>query len=128
MILPQLTVSCYLPKMLEFTKWVNSDLAKGFTVSQVAQKHGWPEYLVWSQVLVNTDDFNRFKALQWGILKWLSGMRLFPRIKCSAGCVFYIISFNLGGGILMLVLAHIVENELICRRVRYSYGSPPAGS
>jgi len=43
---PQQTISRYLPKMLEFTKWVNSDLAKGFTVPQVAQKHGWPEPLV----------------------------------------------------------------------------------
>ncbi len=66
-ILPQLTVSCYLPKMPQVAKWVNSDLLKGFTVPQVAQKHGWPEPLVWSQALVNTDDFNRFKALQWGI-------------------------------------------------------------
>ena len=48
-------------------KSVNSDLLKGFTVPQVAQKHAWPEPLVWSQALVNTDDFNRFKALQWGI-------------------------------------------------------------
>jgi hypothetical protein len=53
--------------MLEFTKWVNTDLSKGFTVPQVAQKHGWPESLVWSQALVNAGDFDRFKALQWGI-------------------------------------------------------------
>ena len=54
---PQQTISRYLPKMLEFTKWVNSDLLKGFTVPQVAPKHGWPEPLVWSQALVNADDF-----------------------------------------------------------------------
>ena len=48
-------------------KWVNSDLSKGFTVPQVAQKHGWPEPLVWSQALVNKDDFSRFKALNWGL-------------------------------------------------------------
>jgi hypothetical protein len=56
--------------MFEFTKWVNIDLSKGFTVPQVAQKHGWPESLVWSQVLVNADDVDRFKALQWGIRTW----------------------------------------------------------
>ena len=67
---PQQTISRHLPKMLEFTKWVNSDLSKGFTVPQVAQKHGWPEPLVWSQALVNTNDFDRFKALQWGIRTW----------------------------------------------------------
>jgi hypothetical protein len=48
-------------------KWVNADLLKGFTVPQVAQKHGWPESLVWSQALVNANDFDRFKALQWKI-------------------------------------------------------------
>jgi hypothetical protein len=56
--------------MLEFTKWVNTDLWKGFTVPQVAQKHGWAESLVWSQVLVKANDFDRFKALQWGIRTW----------------------------------------------------------
>jgi hypothetical protein len=48
-------------------KRVNGDLWKGFTVLQVAQKHGWPESPVWSQALVKADDFDRFKALQWGI-------------------------------------------------------------
>ena len=67
---PQQTISRHLPKMPGLAKWVNSDLSKGFTVPQVAQKHGWPEPLVWSQALVNKDDFSRFKALQWGIRTW----------------------------------------------------------
>jgi hypothetical protein len=33
----------YLPKMLKFTKWVNSDLLKNFSVPNVAQKHDWHE-------------------------------------------------------------------------------------
>jgi hypothetical protein len=56
--------------MLEFTKWVNTDFLKGFSVPQVAKKQDWPEYLVWSQALVNANDFDRFKALQWGIRTW----------------------------------------------------------
>jgi hypothetical protein len=36
----------------------------------VAQKHGWPEPMVWSQALVNANDFDRFKALQWEIRTW----------------------------------------------------------
>jgi hypothetical protein len=56
--------------MPQVAKSVNADLLKGFTVPQVAQKHGWPELLVWSQALVNKDDFSRFKALQWGIRTW----------------------------------------------------------
>jgi hypothetical protein len=55
--------SLYLPKMLKFTKWVNSDLLKGFTVPQVAQKIGWPGSMTWSQALVDANDFDRFKAL-----------------------------------------------------------------
>jgi hypothetical protein len=62
---PQQTISRYLLKMPGLAKRVNTDLSKGFTVPQVAQKHGWPESLVWSQALVKADDFDRFKALQW---------------------------------------------------------------
>jgi hypothetical protein len=46
----------------QIAKGVNTDLSKDFSVPQVAQKHGWPESLVWSQALVNTNDFDRFKA------------------------------------------------------------------
>jgi hypothetical protein len=68
--LGQQMVSRYLLQMPQVAKSVNNDLLKGFTVPQVAQKHDWPEPLVWSQALVNTDDFDRFKALQWGIRTW----------------------------------------------------------
>jgi hypothetical protein len=54
----------------QVAKSVNGDLLKGFAVPQMAQKHGWKESLVWSQALVNTNDFDRFKALQWGIRTW----------------------------------------------------------
>ena len=64
----QQTISRYLPKMPQVAKWVNSALLKGFTVSQIAKKHDWPEPLVWSQALVNADDFDRFKALQFVFL------------------------------------------------------------
>jgi hypothetical protein len=68
--LGQQRISRYLLQMPQVAKGVNADLLKGFTVPQVAQKHGWPEPLVWSQALVNADDFGRFKALQWGIRTW----------------------------------------------------------
>ena len=60
--LGQQRISRYLPQMPQVAKSVNSDLSKGFTVPQVAQKHGWPEPLVWSQAQVNADDLSRFKA------------------------------------------------------------------
>ena len=40
-------LSNHLPKMPELAKLVNADLSKGFTVSQVAEKHGWTEPMVW---------------------------------------------------------------------------------
>ncbi len=68
--IPQQTISRYLPKMPGLAKWVNGDLSKGFTVPQVAQKHGWSEPMVWSQALKGKDDQTRFKQLNWGIRTW----------------------------------------------------------
>ncbi len=50
------TISNHLPKMAELAKLVNTDLSKGFTVSQVAEKHGWAEPLVWSLALEGKED------------------------------------------------------------------------
>jgi len=47
-----------------------ADLKRGFTVPQVAEKHGWPEPLVWSIALEGKDDLARFKALKWGLRTW----------------------------------------------------------
>ena len=68
--LPQQTISRYLLKMATLPKWVNSDLRKGFTVSQVVEKHGWPESLVWSIKLEKENDFGKCHELQWGIRTW----------------------------------------------------------
>jgi len=65
--MPQRTLSNHSAKMPELAKWLNSDLSKGFTVPQVAQKHDWPEPMVWSQTLKGKDDQTRFKELNWGI-------------------------------------------------------------
>jgi len=56
--------------MPTLAKWVNGDLSKGFTVSQVARKHDWPESMVWSQALKGKDDLTRFKELNWGVRTW----------------------------------------------------------
>ncbi len=42
-ILLNADLSNHLPKMPELAKLVNTDLPKGFTVSRVAEKHGWTE-------------------------------------------------------------------------------------
>ena len=90
--IPQQTISRHLPKMPELAKWVNGDLKRGFTVSQVAEKHacpacpvapadgtgvgpedrtgGWTEPMVWSVALEGKSDLERFKALNWGLRTW----------------------------------------------------------
>ena len=68
--LPQKTISYHLPKMPELANLVNSDLSKGFTVAQVAEKHGWTEPMVWSLALEGKADLERFKELGWGLRAW----------------------------------------------------------
>ena len=46
--------------MPAMAKWPNSVFSKGFSVLQVAQKHGWPEPMVWSQALNKKDDQTQF--------------------------------------------------------------------
>jgi predicted DNA-binding protein (UPF0251 family) len=65
--IPQKTLFNHLAKMPTLAKWLNSDLSKGFTVPQVANKHDWPESMVWSQTLQGKDDLTRFKSLNWGL-------------------------------------------------------------
>ena len=89
---PKQTISRHLPKMPELAKWVNSDLKRGFTVPQVAEKHacpacpvgpvdrtgvgpedrtgGWTEPMVWSVALEGKSDLERFKALNLGLRTW----------------------------------------------------------
>jgi hypothetical protein len=55
--------------MPAMAKWPNSDLFKGFSVLQVAQKHGWPEHLVWSQALNKKDELIFHYLLFWFIVE-----------------------------------------------------------
>lgn len=68
--IPQRTLSDHLAKMPVMAFPLNSDLSKGFTVLQVAQKHGWPEPMVWSPALKGKDDLSRFKKLHWELRPW----------------------------------------------------------
>ena len=64
------TIRNHLAKMAILPNQPNSDLKRGFTVPQVAEKHGWPEPMVWSIALEGKDDLERFKALKWGLRTW----------------------------------------------------------
>jgi len=66
----QKTIHNHLGEMPRLAFLLNTDLSKGFTVPQVAEKHGWPEPLVWSIALEGKDDIQRFKALKWGLRTW----------------------------------------------------------
>jgi len=44
----QKTIHNHLSKMPVLANLINADLSQGFTVSHVAQKHGWTEPMVWS--------------------------------------------------------------------------------
>ena len=60
----------HLSKMPALANSTNGDLTRGFTVPQVAEKHNWPEPLVWSLALEGKEDIERFKELGWGLRTW----------------------------------------------------------
>ncbi len=68
--LPQQTISDHLPKMAVLPNPVKADLSRGYTVAQVAGKHGWTEPMVWSLAFEGKDDMKRFKELNWGLRTW----------------------------------------------------------
>ncbi len=66
----QALIHNHLLKMATLPNLINSDLGKGFTVAQVAEKHGWTEPMVWSLALEGKEDLERFKELGWGLRTW----------------------------------------------------------
>ena len=66
----QVLIHNHLLKMPVLANSINTDLSRGFTVSQVAEKHNWTEPMVWSQALKDKEDLERFKELGWGLRTW----------------------------------------------------------
>jgi len=66
----QVLIYNHLLKMPVLANSINSDLSRGFTVSQVAEKHNWTEPMVWSLALEDKEDLERFKKLGWGLKTW----------------------------------------------------------
>ena len=64
------TVRDHLAEMPNLAFPPNSDLKKGFTVSQTAEKHGWPESLVWALKLEGKNDAAKYQELKWGLRTW----------------------------------------------------------
>ena len=59
------TIRDHLGKMPGVAKSPKADLSRGFTVAQVAEKHGWPEPMAWSLAFKGKDDLERFKKLNY---------------------------------------------------------------
>jgi len=68
--IPQQTIADHLPKKAVLPNPVKADLSRGFTVPQVAEKHGWTESMVWAIALEGKSDLLRFKELNWGLRTW----------------------------------------------------------
>ncbi len=66
----QASIHNHLLKMATLPNLINADLSRGFTVAQVAEKHGWTDPMVWSLALEGKDDQDRFKELGWGLRTW----------------------------------------------------------
>ncbi len=66
----QKTIHNHLGKMPGLANFLKADLSRGYTVAQVAGKHGWTEPMVWSIALEGKDDRERFKKLSWGLRTW----------------------------------------------------------
>jgi len=66
----QASIHNHLSKMPVLANLINADLSLGFTVAQVAQKHGWTEPMVWSLALEEKDDLKKFKELGWELRAW----------------------------------------------------------
>ena len=49
---------------------INTDLSRGFTVPEVAEKHGWTEPVVWSLAIEDKEDLDKFKEIGWGLRTW----------------------------------------------------------
>jgi hypothetical protein len=64
------TIRYHLAKMPGLANLPKADLTRGITVPQVAEKHGWPEPMVWSIALEGKTDLERFKELNWGLRTW----------------------------------------------------------
>jgi len=51
----------------------NADLTKGFTAAQVAEKHCWPEPMVWSMALDCKYDLQRFRDFAGAFVPGICG-------------------------------------------------------
>ena len=64
------TISKYAPKNDEFFNKIHQDFKSGSCIPDIAQKYVVPQPLVWSVILQEKTDQERFKDLNWGLRTW----------------------------------------------------------
>lgn len=57
-------------RITQMIEAVRADLKRGYPAPNVADKHKWPEPLVWAIALQDKTDAERFEALKWGLRTW----------------------------------------------------------
>lgn len=64
------TISKYVPKNQELFNKIHQDFKDGSSILDIAQKYFVPQPLVWSVILQEKTDQERFKDLNWGLRTW----------------------------------------------------------
>jgi len=64
------TISKYAPKNQALFKKIHQEFKSRTPILDIAQKYGAPQPLVWSVILEEKTDHERFKALNWGLRAW----------------------------------------------------------
>ena len=64
------TISKNVPKNQELFNKIHQDFKAGSGILDMAQKYGVPQPLVWSLILQEKTDQERFKDLNWGLRTW----------------------------------------------------------
>jgi len=64
------TISKYAQKNQGLFKKVHQDFKSGTSIPDIAQKYNAPQPLVWSVILQENTDQERFKDLNWGLRAW----------------------------------------------------------
>jgi len=54
----------------EIVQSIKNEFDSGFSVSELSKKNKIPESFVWSIILEDMTDQERFQALNWGLLTW----------------------------------------------------------
>ncbi|MBT6339710.1 MAG: ParB/RepB/Spo0J family partition protein, partial [Desulfobacula sp.] len=64
------TISKYVKKNNDLFNKIHQDFKNGFSILDIAKKYFVPQPLVWSVILQEKTDQERFKNLNWGLRTW----------------------------------------------------------